>query len=226
MGTTVVTTETIVKAGPDLGSGGGNGFRGNGGRGPDRIQRDQYQPEKYRIGMWAALASIMMLFVALTSAYIFRYKWRGQDGGTDWVALTMPRVLWLNTVVILLSSLTVDIARRAFSSGAYGRFKRYMSLSTILGGVFLVGQFIAFKSLVAQGIFMRSNPHSSFFYLLTGLHGLHLIGGIAAMCFVTLKGIRRQFEEGRAAAVEITALYWHFMDGLWVYLFLLLFFWK
>ena len=224
MGTTTVTTDATVRTGTGLGPGAGNGFRGDGGRGD--YPQSGYQPEKYRIGMWAALISIMMLFVALSSAYIFRYKWRGQDGETDWVALTTPRILWLNTSVILLSSLTVDIARRAFSRGADGRFRLYMSLSTMLGAVFLIGQFVAFKSLGAQGIFMRSNPHSSFFYLLTGLHGLHLIGGLAGMCFVTLKGIRRQFEERRAAAVEITALYWHFMDGLWVYLFLLLFFWK
>jgi len=223
MGTTVTTVEP-VKTGSGIGALGGNGFKGDGG--PGGGNRDDYQPEKYRIGMWAGLVSILMLFVALTSAYIFRLKWRSQDGLSDWVPLVMPRILWLNTAVILVSSLTIDAARRAFKRGADDLFRRMMTFSTVLGLVFLAGQVIAFRNLAAQGIFIKSNPHSSFFYLLSGLHGLHLIGGILGICFVTLKGIRRQYEERRGAAVDVTAIYWHFMDGLWIYLFLLLFFWN
>src|SRR5215467_7816535 len=122
MGTTITTVEPSVKPGTIIGPGGSNGHRGNGGPGGEPGRQEEYQPEKYRIGMWAALASILMLFVALTSAYIFRYKWRGQEGVTDWVPLAMPQILWLNTGVILVSSVTVEMARRAFSKGADGRF--------------------------------------------------------------------------------------------------------
>ena len=99
-------------------------------------------------------------------------------------------------------------------------------MTTLLGVAFLAGQLIAWRQLAGQGIYVDSHPHSSFFYLLTSLHALHLLGGIIALAYITIAGLRLRISLRRRTVVNVTAIYWHFMDGLWVYLFLLLFFWR
>jgi cytochrome c oxidase subunit 3 len=153
--------------------------------------------------MFFALASIGMLFIAMTSAYVVR---RGL--GTDWQAIRMPQVLWFNTAVLLASSLALEKARRAFAT-------RWIGVTLLLGAVFLGGQVAAWRGLAAQGVFLGTNPHSSFFYLLTGLHGAHVLGGLAALAWV--------LTSPRPRRLEAAAIYWHFMFGLWMYLLVLLF---
>ena len=99
-------------------------------------------------------------------------------------------------------------------------------MTTLLGVVFLAGQLIAWRQLAAQGVFINSHPHSSFFYVLTSLHGLHLLGGVIALSYVTVAAFRMRIGLKRRAAVDVTAIYWHFMDGLWIYVFVLLFFFR
>jgi cytochrome c oxidase subunit 3 len=193
---------------------------------PGWSREDAIEPAKYRIGMWAGLASILMLFVSLTSAYIIRQTKGLGDNVGDWVDLNMPPVLWLNTALLLVSSITVELARRRLKGNDYAGFRRWITLTTLLGAGFLVGQFAAWRDLRAQGIYLRSNPHSSFFYVLTSLHGLHLLGGVIALAYVTLAALRLRIGFKKRVTVNVTALYWHFMDGLWIYLFLLLFFWR
>jgi cytochrome c oxidase subunit 3 len=176
--------------------------------------------------MWVALASILMLFIALTSAYIVRGVPALGGGENDWLPLDMPPVLWLNTGVLLLSSFSIELARRALKRNEYGRFRGWISLTTLLGVAFLAGQLIAWRQLAGQGVFINSHPHSSFFYLLTSLHGLHLLGGVIALSYVTVAALRMRIGFKRRTAVDVTALYWHFMDGLWIYLFGLLFFFR
>ena len=193
---------------------------------PGYTRDDAIQPEKYRIGMWVALASILMLFVALTSAYIVRQVPAWNGGIDDWIPLQMPQVMWANTAAILLSSLTMELARRALDRRDYPGLNRWLVLTTLLGVGFLAGQYVAWKQLAAQGIFVNTHPHSSFFYLMTSVHGAHLVGGIIALTYVTINALRLRIGVQKRNAVKVVSLYWHFMDGLWVYLFLLLFFWK
>jgi cytochrome c oxidase subunit 3 len=166
-----------------------------------------------------------MLFVSLTSAYIVRQIPALNGGQVDWISLEMPPVLWLTTAALVLSSVTIEIARRALKRNEYHRFNRWITITTLLGIGFLVGQLIAWRQLAEQGIFVNTHPHSSFFYLLTSLHGVHLLGGVIALCFVTVAALRMRIGMKKRSAVSVTTLYWHFMDGLWIYLFLLLFFW-
>ncbi|HLG15606.1 MAG TPA: cytochrome c oxidase subunit 3 [Blastocatellia bacterium] len=230
MGTTATTDLKVTNSG--LGSSGpGPGGSDPFGSGrpkdwPPGITRDdRIEPKKYRIGMWAALASILMLFVALTSAYIVR-QGTPATRPADWITIELPPVLWLNTALLIVSSLTIELSRRALKRSDYAAVKRWLSLTTLLGIGFLAGQIVAWRQLAAQGIYVSTNPHSSFFYLLTSLHGLHVLGGVLALTYVTVAALRLRIGLRRAVAVDVTAMYWHFMDGLWVYLFLLLFFWK
>lgn len=180
---------------------------------------------RYRLGMWVALAGIVMLFTALTSAYIVRTA-----SANDWRPIAIPNVLWLSTLVIIVSSVTLEGARRALKRQQDEGYGRWLFATTILGLAFLGSQLLAWRQLVGQGIYLSSNPHSSFFYLLTAVHGLHLLGGILAIVYLLLRTRRRRDnvseESRRLGAAGAVSLYWHFMDGLWVYLFLLLFFWK
>jgi len=225
-----LTTDVKIKPGSGLGPGGGDPFGSRPGGGkdwpPGFTQEDAAEPEKYRIGMWVGLASILMLFVALTSAYIVRSVPALGGGDNGWLPIEMPLVLWLNTGVLLLSSVSIEMARIALKRNEYGRFKSWITLTTIFGVAFLAGQLIAWRQLAAQGVFINSHPHSSFFYLLTSLHGLHLLGGVIALAYVTVAAFRMRIGFKRRTAVDVTAIYWHFMDGLWVYLFGLLFFFR
>jgi cytochrome c oxidase subunit III len=230
MATTVTSSERVVESiglgrGAHTGAGGdGNGFRQNGGGRSGGDDSLRFDTARYRIGMWMAVASILMLFTALTSAYIVRAA-----SANDWRPLLMPKVLWLSTTVILISSATLERARRALRSLNHAGYSRWLVATVILGICFLGCQLLAWRQLVAQGIYMAGNPHSSFFYLLTGAHGVHLLGGVLALNYLLLR-TRRPAEniEGelkRSGAADAVSIYWHFMDGLWIGLFLLLFFW-
>lgn len=170
----------------------------------------------YFTALGLGLATITMFFMALTSAFIVR---KGLGG--DWQPATLPRLLWVTTAVLIASSFTIERARRRLSQGERAGFRRWWDATTLLGLLFLGGQWAAWLELRAQGVFLASNPASSFFYVLTAAHGLHLSGGLAALLYV---GWRRWegLDERRATAADVSSVYWHFMDGLWVFLFLLL----
>lgn len=211
---------------------GGNGSRGgpqppNGGGGGRHRAFPDSSPQQYRIGMWLALSAILMMFAALSSAYVFRST-RVQQ---NWQAFSVPAMIWVSTALILSSSATFEIARRALKRGAAAVYRRWLIASLVLGFGFLVAQLLAWRGLVGQGIYLATNPHSSFFYLLTGLHALHLVGGIAGLSYLMLHARREAAAANIAtgkerARVDAIGLYWHFMDGLWVYLFTLLFLWR
>jgi len=157
-----------------------------------------------------------MFFMALASSYIVR-----KGLGTDWQRTPMPPVVWFNTAILLISSLTIIMARRKLESGARGAFRAWWSVTTGLGLLFLVGQIIAWRGLAAAGMLLSTNPSSSFFYLLTAAHGAHLAGGIFALFYVTFRNWKRS-RISQATAAELTSIYWHFMDGLWIFLLVLL----
>jgi cytochrome c oxidase subunit 3 len=232
MSSTVTTDVKVTRGGlgAEAGGPGGPPDPGSGGGGedwpPGFTQEDAAQPNKYRIGIWVALASILMLFMALTSALVVRQSPALNGGHHDWIPIRVPSVLWINTVVLVVSSVTIEIARRALAHNNFDKLKRWIVVTTLLGVVFLTGQVMAWRELSAQGIYVNSHPHSSFFYLLTSLHALHLLGGVIALGYVTMNAMRMRIGIKQRTAVGVTTVYWHFMDGLWVYLFVLLFFWK
>ncbi|MSO20782.1 MAG: cytochrome oxidase subunit III [Acidobacteria bacterium] len=175
----------------------------------------------YHTGMWLALIAISMFFIAFTSAYIVR-----SGLGDDWQALSLPPLLWLNTLVLLASSATLDATRRALLGGQRVACNRWLMATVILGAAFLFGQYRVWQDLAAAGVFLITNPSSSFFYLLTASHALHLLGGLAALGYISIEALRFRLGPAKRTLVEVTAIYWHFMDGLWIYIMLLLWLWR
>ena len=224
MAATATGTDQAIHVG--LGGGprsrNGNGFHKNGG---GRSGDGGFSPARYRIGVWLAIGSILMLFVALTSAYIVR-----SAAADDWRPITMPKILWLSTALILVSSLTIEVARRSLKRDRNLAYGRWLVNTVVLGAAFLGSQLFAWRQLVKQGVYMASNPYNSFFYLFTAAHGLHLLGGLGALTYLLIRTTRKrdslEGELRRVGAADAATLYWHFMDVLWVGLFLLLMFWK
>jgi cytochrome c oxidase subunit 3 len=220
----VTSTRPVIKkgagSGPSLPGPNGNGSKRKGGF-PD----PDSHANRYRIGMWVGLASIAMMFTSLSSAYIVRYA-----SANDWLPLAIPRLMFLSTALILTSSVTLELAKRKLKRFLNDAYRRYLLVTVLLGLAFVAAQLISWRQLARQGIYLSSNPHSSFFYLLTGAHALHLIGGLLALAFLWLRW-RREVTGAtliakRQATTDAVTIYWHFMDGLWIYLFLLLFLWR
>ena len=212
------TTFTEVVERIDTGKGGGGASSGNGGDGEEGkgASGSGGVPQRtYVTGMTVALGGILMFFMALVSAYIVR---KGMPNSM-WVPLAVPRILWLNTVILIASSFTLARSRSLFRVGNEAGFRYWWGWTTALGVFFLIGQVIAWRQLVAAGIYLQSNPSSSFFYVFTAAHGLHLVGGVLALLSVAFRPTHRLT---RGTATEVVSIYWHFMDGLWVFLFLLL----
>jgi cytochrome c oxidase subunit 3 len=208
----------------DIGGGGGGGTPPAGGDGGDGDgdngkHRRPWKPSsrRYYTGIAVGIVSILMFFMALASAFLVR---RGTSN--DWIPVHFPAVLWINTLVLFASSLTLELSRRSLSRSDLNGFRNLWSITTGLGILFLIGQLVAWRQLVAQGVFMATNPASSFFYIFTAAHGVHLLGGVGALVYVSI----RKFEKTNIplpTAAEITSFYWHFMDGLWVFLLALLY---
>lgn len=219
---TRATQEIISSGWPKAPGPNGNGSNGNGKRkwfgGEKRFSKDTY-----RIATWILLAAIVMIFVALGSAYIFL------SGDAQWQPVRMPKAFILSTGLILISSGTIEAARREIHHGDRQRYARWLLATLLLGVAFVCSQLVGWKQLVGEGVYLSGNPHSSFFYLFTGAHGIHLLGGMAALSYLALPARKLVFgvsSEKRVAAADAVSLYWHFMDGLWVALFLLLLLWK
>ena len=194
---------------------GGSGFvtmppRHGGGDGPsgdDRIV------QRYKLGVWIGMGGILMFFAALTSAMIVR-----QGLSDDWQAFSLPPVLYVSTAILLLSSFAVERVRREIRQADSDALVRWVNLSAGLGLAFLACQLVGWQALAARGIYLSTNPASSFYYLLTAGHGAHLLGGIAAMGYFWVRVRTPRPWPTRTAAVEALALYWHFLDVLWIYI--------
>jgi cytochrome c oxidase subunit 3 len=218
-GTTIEEIELIIEKKGGGGGGSAPPAGGNGGGGDDGKKRPnrRVSPGRYYTGIAIGIISVLMFFMALASAFLVR------KGGQDWVPVHIPALLWVNTLVLLASSGMMELARKRLAQMDMGGFKRFWLVTTILGVAFLIGQVLAWRILVKQGIYLASNPASSFFYIFTGAHALHLLGGVVALIYVA----RRNFDMAkitRPVAAEVTSYYWHFMDGLWLFLLALLYF--
>jgi cytochrome c oxidase subunit 3 len=174
-------------------------------------------PNRYYTGIAVAIVSILMFFMALVSAYVVR---RGSS--VDWVSFNFPRVVWVNTAVLIASSITLEVARRRLVIDS-AAFRKWWSITTFLGVLFLAGQLVAWRELARQGVYLASNPASSFFYIFTGAHAVHVLGGVAALLFVALRNFDRT-KVSPMTAVRVTSYYWHFLDALWIFLAALLYF--
>jgi cytochrome c oxidase subunit 3 len=169
-----------------------------------------------RFGLWLFLGTLSMLFIGFTSAYVVR------RAGADWAPIPTPGVLWANGLVLLASTVALEIARRRLRGWDLVGTQGWLAVTGVLGGLFLVGQLLAWRALAARGVFLATNPHSSFFYVLSGLHALHLIGGLAWFAAAMWKVRRMAYTPGEDA-LALFATYWHFLTVLWAYLFVLLF---
>jgi cytochrome c oxidase subunit III len=169
-----------------------------------------------RFGLLAFLGTLSMLFIGFTSAYMVR------RASGDWQPLSAPAVVWLNTAVLLVSSMTLELARRRQRDWRLSAVQGWVAATGALGALFVAGQLAAWRALARQGIFLATNPHSSFFYMLTGIHGLHLLGGLIWFA-VVLSRVRRLAYTPGEDGLGLFATYWHFLDGLWLYLAVLLF---
>ena len=180
----------------------------------------EYAPPPASTGIWVALAAISMSFAALTSALVVR-----KGGAADWRHFTLPSVLYLNTLVLLASSVTLEIARRRVAACMrapglrLANPARWLYVTFCLGLLFVAGQYAAWRQLSAEGLYLATNPSSSFFYVFTAAHALHLLGGLGGLLLVVVRVNKFVL---RRSTLDATARYWHFMDVLWVYLLLLL----
>ena len=172
-----------------------------------------------------AIGSILMLFVALTSSYIVR-----SASSNDWHRIAMPKVLWLSTTLIIISSVTIELSRRSLKRRNDAAYGRWLINTVVLGIGFVVSQLVAWRQLVKQGVYLAANPYNSFFYLFTAAHGVHLLGGLCALTYLLVRTRKpRETIDGelrRVGAADAVSIYWHFMDALWIGLFMLLMFWK
>ncbi len=189
--------------------GGGGGFDGRGA-----FRRASFT------GLFVMLAASTMLFAAFTSAMVVR---RGLSD--DWASMAKPPILLLNTAILLASSLALDLARRALKSRNRARFNGWWTAGTTLGLLFLCGQALAWSQLNAAGVFISSNPSSSFFYVLTFAHAIHLLGGVTALLYVDVQAWRLRLGPAKRTVIDISAIFWHFLDGLWLYLMVLFYVW-
>ena len=215
---------------------------GDGGR-PDPGSPDYgTRLRRARLGLAVALTPIGMLFVAFTSAYIVRQGMPTFDPNTntvvhDWIRVPLPTLLFLvNTCVLLLSSVTIECARRQLARQvvlepvnsipgvSLGKERKlpWLAVTIVLGLCFLTGQWLAWSDLASRGFYIATNPSSSFVYLLTGSHAVHLFGGIMALLTAGAAVVLRRPLASRHIVVDVTAWYWHFMALLWIYILALL----
>jgi cytochrome c oxidase subunit III len=209
-------TSSAVEIANSSGSGGGApSLPPHDGEGGDS-QGAYARPQGLSVtGVMIALAAILMFFIALVSAYVVR---KGL-GGLDWRPFEFPQILWLNTLVLLASSFTIVRARHYLRSGDLKAFRHWWVVTAVLGFFFVAGQLIAWRQLVDAGVYLEENPASSFFYLFTAAHGLHVLGGIIALLIISFRSPRSR---ALAKPTEAAAIYWHFMDVIWLFLFFFL----
>lgn len=168
-----------------------------------------------------AIMSMVMLFGGLTSAYIVRH------GQGNWLKFELPYEFYISTGLIILSSVTMVMAQSSIKKGDGEKLKLYLAMTLLLGLGFVVAQFMGWSSLVKQNVFFagnQSNASGSFLYALTGLHLAHLFGGIIMMIYTVVKAVNNRYSKDNFLGVQLSSIYWHFLDVLWVLLFLFLVF--
>lgn len=178
----------------------------------DSNSNNKIHPKKF--GLYLAFASIMMMFAGLTSAYIVR-----QAAG-NWLEFKLPNIFFINTLVILLSSVTLHFSYKGFLGGKEMQYKMLLLVSGILGLTFIVLQYVGWMELNAIGVDLKGNPAGSFVYVISGIHAAHVLGGVGAIVVANLHAFSLKYKvtPARKLRFDLTIQYWHFVDLLWVYL--------
>ncbi|HEY4290797.1 MAG TPA: cytochrome c oxidase subunit 3 [Puia sp.] len=173
-------------------------------------QRNKIHPHKFTL--WVALGSIIMMFAGLTSAYVVK---RDQPG---WTTFEIPKAFWYSTAVILTSSLTIQMALKAFKDREMQRYRNLLTTTSALGILFVVLQWTGFRQIWNTGITLRGSGGGQFLYVIAGLHAVHVLGGIAALMVMFVKAFASKVRSYNSVPVELMSTYWHFVDLLWIYL--------
>ncbi|HEU5291139.1 MAG TPA: cytochrome c oxidase subunit 3 [Cyclobacteriaceae bacterium] len=184
-----------------------------------KIVEDAKQPlamNPKKFALWLFIVTVVMIFAALTSAYIVR-----QAEG-NWFVFDLPQLFWINTGVILLSSITMHWAYLSAKRDNLETVKTATIITTVLGVAFLVGQYLAWGNLVANKVYFVGNPSGSFVYVLSGLHGLHIVGGVVFLLILLGSTWKYKVHSKNLNLIEMCSTYWHFLGGLWLYLFVFL----
>jgi len=169
--------------------------------------------------MWVAMGSIVMMFAGLTSAYLVR---RVQ---ANWLVFQLPPVFWFSTLAILLSSLTIHLALKSFRAREMRQYRLLVTVTAVLGLLFAVLQYSGFNYLYSHGVQVfgqGSNPSASFLGIIIGLHALHVLGGVIALLVIFVRAYSLRLKTYNVTTIEIVSTYWHFVDILWIYLFIFL----
>ena len=174
-------------------------------------QRKKIHPHKFTL--WVAIGSIIMMFAGLTSAFIVKSSQAG------WQDIKVPQTFWYSTAVILLSSLSVQWALRSFKQREMNLYRVLISVTVLLGVLFVILQWYGFNQLWQDGIrFKGTSGGGQFFYVIVGLHAVHVLGGIIALIIMFIKAFFGRTKLYSSIPVELAATYWHFVDLLWIYL--------
>ncbi len=166
----------------------------------------------FKFTLWVAIGSIVMMFAGLTSAFIVK------SNQTNFTQVTMPKVFWVSTAVIIISSITLQMALRSFKQREMSRYRSLIGLTLLLGVAFLILQWLGFQQLWTQKITFKGSGAGQFLYVIFGLHALHVIGGVMALLVMYIKAFVGRTKLYSSVPVEVMATYWHFVDLLWLYL--------
>lgn len=175
-------------------------------------QRKRIHP--YKFILWVAMGSIVMMFAGLTSAYIVK------SNQPKWIMLDLPVIFSYSTAVIILSSITIQIALKEFKERKIALYRNMLALTFVLGVLFIFLQLLGFNQLWSSGITLRGAGAAPFMYVIFGLHGLHVVGGIIALLIIFIKAFSRRNRSYDPISIEVASTYWHFVDALWIYLFI------
>ena len=178
-------------------------------------QRKRLHP--YKFSLWVAMASILMMFAGFTSAYLVKRN------DTNWLQFNLPLAFWYSTAVILLSSLSIYLAEKAFKARDMARYRVLITLTAALGVLFVILQFIGFRSLQNHGIKLigsGSNPAGSFLGVITGVHILHVTAGVIVLIIMFIRAYKSSSKNYSSIPIEVASTYWHFVDAIWIYLFI------
>ena len=177
-------------------------------------QRKKIHPHKFTL--WVAIASISMMFAGVTSAYIVK------KDQANWFSFDLPRAFWYSTVVIILSSVTIMLAQRKFKNREMAAYRNMVTVTFVLGLLFVALQIVGFLALAKAGLTLQKNVSVSFLYVIVGLHAVHVIGGVIALMVMFAKAFSKSVRSYNVVPIEVMATYWHFVDLLWIYLLLFL----
>lgn len=178
-------------------------------------QPNRIHPHKFTL--WVAMGSIVMMFAGLTSAYVVK------KNQSSWLEFDLPQIFWYSTLVILLSSTTIQLAIKAFKAGQITRYRTLITVTAILGVLFMVMQWMGFMNLEARDIALvgpKSNSAASFLFVITSFHLLHVLGGVIALLIIFIRAYAGKWNNNTSMPIELAGTYWHFVDVLWIYLFI------